>query len=79
MMKGLNLRGEISDVEVIAVGRGIRELPRLRKLYGRGRWRKLKGVALVEFPDGTVAQAEVHWYEAHGIGRPAMKLKRLLD
>ncbi len=79
MMNGLNLRSEISEVEVIAVGRGIRELARLRKLYGRGRWRKLKGVALVEFPDATVAEAEVHWYEAHGRGRRGMKLKRLRD
>ena len=38
--------GEITQIETIAVGSRIRELPRIRRLYGRGRWRKLKGVAL---------------------------------
>lgn len=70
--------GEISAVEVIAVGRAIRELPRLRKVYGPGRWRKLKGMATVRLEDGTVALAEVHWYEAHGIGRQEIKVKALL-
>ena len=73
------IRGEISEVEVVAVGASIRELPRLRKIHGPGRWRKLKGVATVEFPDGTTHLAEVHWYEAHGIGRKAVKIKRLLE
>lgn len=73
------LRGEITDVEIIAVGKAIRILAKLEKLYGDGRWRKLKGKALVELPDGTVSRAELHWYEAHGIGRRDMKIKRLLD
>lgn len=73
------VRGEISEVEVVAVGTSIRELPRLRKIHGPGRWRKLKGVATVEFPDGTTHLAEVHWYEAHGIGRKEVKIKRLLE
>lgn len=78
-MTGFTLRGAITDVEVIAVGRGVRELPRLRKAHGSGRWRKLKGKALVELSDGSVTVAELHWYEAHGIGRRDMKVKRLLE
>jgi len=69
--------GEIRDVETIAAGRGIRDLAMLRKRYGAGRWRKLKGIARVEF-DGERRTAEVHWYEAHGIGRVLMKVKRFL-
>jgi len=76
---GFTLRGEITDIEVIAVGRRIRILALLQKLYGKGRWRKLKGRALVELPDGSVALAELHWYEAHGIGRHDMKVAQLLD
>ncbi len=70
--------GEILDIEVIAVGTGIRELARLRRVYGAGWWRKLKGTALVRLPDGSTCRAEVHWYEAHGIGRKELKVKRLL-
>ena len=70
--------GEILGIEVIAVGTGIRELARLRRVYGAGWWRKLKGTALVRFPDGSTCRAEVHWYEAHGIGRKELKVKRLL-
>lgn len=71
--------GNISQVETIAVGRRIRDLPRLRRLYGTGRWRKLKGVALVRLRSGTVRRAEVHWYEAHGIGKKEVKRKRYVD
>jgi hypothetical protein len=71
--------GEISQIETIAVGRRIRELPRLRRLYGTGRWRKLKGVAVVRLRSGAVRRAEVHWYEAHGIGRKEVKRKRYVD
>jgi hypothetical protein len=71
--------GDISEIETIAVGTGIRDLPRLRRLYGTGRWRKLKGVALVRLRSGTVRRAEVHWYEAHGIGRKEIKRKRYVD
>lgn len=70
--------GEIRGIRVIAVEKSIRELPRLRKIYGRGRWRKLKGVAAVRLPNGKLLQAEVHWYEAHGIGKRELKIKRLL-
>jgi len=73
------LRSDIVDVQEIAVDRSIRILAKLEKLYGRGRWRKLKGIAMVELPDGSVAGAELHWYEAHGMGRKDMKIKRLVD
>jgi hypothetical protein len=67
--------GELRDVEVIATGTGIRDRARLKKIYGRGRWRKLKAVASVRLPDGTIRLAEIHWYEAHGIGKKEFKLK----
>lgn len=67
--------GELRDVEVISTGTGIRDRARLRKVYGRGRWRKLKAVASVRLPDGTIRLAEIHWYEAHGIGKKEFKLK----
>jgi hypothetical protein len=71
--------GEIHDIEPIAVGPSIRDLPRLRRLYGQGRWRKLKGVAQVRLRSGRVRLAELHWYEAHGIGKKEFKRKRYLD
>jgi hypothetical protein len=71
--------GQIADIETIAVGAAIREIGRLRRRYGRARWRKRKGVAKVELDDGSVRVAEVHWYEATGIGRRELKLKRYLD
>ena len=71
--------GDIVQVETIAVGKRIRDLPRLRRLYGRGRWRKLKGVALVRLGSGKIRKAELHWYEAHGLGRKEIKRKRYLD
>jgi hypothetical protein len=70
--------GEIAEAETIATGSGIRELARLRKRYGRGRWRKRKGVAEVRLRDGEIVRAEVHWYEATGIGKREFKIKRLL-
>jgi len=71
--------GDIAQVETIAVGKRIRDLPRLRRLYGRGRWRKLKGVALVRLGSGKIRKAELHWYEAHGLGQKEIKRKRYLD
>jgi hypothetical protein len=74
------LIGEISAVEPIAAGRGIRDRRRLQRTYGKGRWENLRGVATVRLLDGTIHRAEVHWYEAHGIGRKELKLKLpLLD
>lgn len=70
--------GNILEVETIAQGRGIRERDRLRKAYGTGRWRKCKGIAKVRLPDGQVATAEIHWYEAHGLGRKEFKIKRFV-
>jgi hypothetical protein len=71
--------GDITEVETIAIGGSIRDIARLRKMYGKGRWRKLKGVARVRLRSGRVRLAELHWYEAHGIGRKEMKRKRYLD
>ncbi len=70
--------GPISNVETFATGSGIRELARLRKFYGRGRWRKRKGVARLKLAGGEIVVAEIHWYEASGIGRKEFKIKRLL-
>ncbi|PYP97111.1 MAG: hypothetical protein DMD38_05390 [Gemmatimonadetes bacterium] len=71
--------GEITDVETIATGSRIRELARLRRRHGRGRWRKRKGTAQVELAGGVIRIAELHWYEAAGIGQREFKIKRYLD
>ena len=71
--------GEITDIQTFATNRGIRELPRLRKSYGRGKWRKRKGLARVRLNDGSMRFAEIHWYEATGIGRKEFKIKHLVD
>jgi len=73
------IRGEITGQETFAIGRAIRELPRLRKLYGKGRWRKRKGIADVKLPNGTIRKAELHWYEAFGMGKKEFKIKRFVD
>ena len=70
---------DLTHVETFAIGAAIREIARLRKLYGRGRGRKRKGIAKVRLEDGKVLLAEVHWYEAHGIGRKEFKIKRYID
>jgi len=67
--------GKITDIETIATGRSIRDIARLRKRYRRGRWRKMKGLARVCLEDGTIHIAEIHWYEAHVIGRKEFKIK----
>lgn len=71
--------GAILKIETIARGRSIRDLPRLRRIYGRGNWRKLKGVAKIRLASGRIRLAELHWYEAHGIGKREIKRKRYLD
>ena len=71
--------GEIEEVETIAIGGSIRDVMRLQNQFGRGRWRKLKGVVKVRLPSGNIRKAEVHWYEAHGIGKKKMKIRRFLD
>jgi len=70
---------EITDIEIIAKGRGIRELSRLRKKYGPGNWRKLSGRATIRMEDGRIHNAEIHWYEAHGIGKKRFKIKQILE
>jgi hypothetical protein len=76
---GFEVVGKITAIETIAVGSAIREIGRLRRAYGHGRWRKRKGNATVCLPDGTVRTAEVHWYEATGVGRKELKVKQFLD
>jgi hypothetical protein len=70
--------GPITNIERIAVGTSIRQFSRLRRRYGRGRWRKLKGIAMVRLAGGRMRRAEIHWYEAHGIGRVRHKIKRFV-
>lgn len=70
---------DITDIELIAIGSSIRDITRLRRRYGKGRWRKLKGIAQIRLRSGRIRLAELHWYEAHGIGRKEMKRKRYLD
>ena len=79
MDEEFEILGQIDAVETIATGNRIREIARLRRTYGDGRWRKLKGIALVRFEDGTIHRVELHWYEAHGIGRKKFKIKAYLD
>ncbi len=78
-MASFEIIGDITDEEVITMGNSIRDLPRLRKLYGDGRWRKMKGIAAIQLSNGHVRKAEIHWYEAHGIGRKEFKRKRYLE
>jgi hypothetical protein len=68
-----------TNVEVIASGLGVRVRSYLRKAYGQGRWRKMKGVATVRLPNGSLRRVELHWYEAHGIGKSDLKIKRYVD
>jgi hypothetical protein len=71
--------GKIEQARTFATGSGIREIARLINVYGKGRWRKRKGIAKVQFQDGTIRTAEVHWYEATGIGRKEYKIKHFVD
>ena len=78
MADDLEIVGEIGDIETIAVGNRIRDIRRLRRAYGAGRWRKRKGKASVRLPDGVLARAEIHWYETAGVGRKEFKIKRFI-
>ncbi len=78
-MESFEIVGEFSEIEIIAVGNAVREIGRLRKQYGDGRWRKLKGIAMIRLENGRVRPAEIHWYEAHGIGKKEFKRKRYLE
>ncbi len=71
--------GEIENQESFATGKSIREIARLRRIYGKGRWRKRKGIADIRFDDGSIRRAKIHWYEAPGIGKKELKIKYLLD
>lgn len=79
MIQFRRIISQITVLENIAVANHIRDLARLRRRYGGRRWRKLKGRALVELMTGEIRSAELHWYEAHGVGRKEIKIKRLLD
>ena len=74
-----DILGAVTEIETFARGPSIRELPRLRKFYGNGRWRKRKGLAQVQLPNGTIRSAEIHWYEASGIGKKEFKIKGFVD
>ncbi len=78
-MKYIEVVSEITQIETIAAGSSVRDRGRLRKQYGPGKWRKVKGVALIRLRNGKVRKAELHWYEAHGLGRKEMKRKKYLD
>ena len=71
--------GEITNIQIIVTGRGIKRLKHLRKRYGGRRWRKLRGDATVRLINGSLRKAEIHWYEAHGVGKRGLKIKRFLD
>ncbi len=77
-MMTFEVLGDITDIEVIAVGRSVQIRRRLERMCGRGRWRKMKGLAMVRLADDTIHKAELHWYEAHGIGRKDFKIKRII-
>ena len=78
-MASFEIISDITEIEGIAIGKSIRDLSRLRKLYGDGRWRKMKGIAFIKLRNGRIHKAELHWYEAHGVGRKEYKRKRYLE
>jgi hypothetical protein len=78
-MVNFDIIGEIKDIEIIAKGPAIRDLDRLRKMYGFGTWRKMKGIARVRLRTGRIRLAELHWYEDHGVGKKEMKRKRYME
>jgi hypothetical protein len=78
MMTEVEILSVIRDIEKIATGRDVRIRSHLEDAFGKGRWRKMKGIAIVQLADGTICQAEIHWFEAHGIGRKDFKLKRVI-
>ncbi len=78
-MTAFEIISEITDIENIAVGKSVKERVRLRKQYGAGRWRKVKGIAMIRLRTGRVRKAELHWYDAHGIGKKEIKRKCYLD
>ena len=79
MMIEFEILGEIRDAETIATGRGVYIRRYLERTYGKGRWRKMRGMTTVRLADGTICEAEIHWFEAHGIGRKDFKIKRVIQ
>ncbi len=77
-MARFEILSDIRDIETIAVGRGVQIRRHLERTFGKGRWRKMKGIATVQLADGTICEAEIHWFEAHGIGRKDFKVKRVI-
>jgi hypothetical protein len=78
MTTAFEILGELRAVETIAAGRSVYIRRYLERTYGRGRWRKMKGIVTVQLTDGTICEAEIHWFEAHGIGRKDFKIKRII-
>jgi len=78
MKDPFEILGEIRNVEIVAAGAGVHLRRYLERVYGKGRWRKMKGTATVRLADDTVCDAEIHWFEAHGIGRKDFKIKRAI-
>ena len=78
MTTGFEILSEIGDVETITAGRSVHIRRHLERIYGKGRWRKMKGIAAVQLADGAICEAEIHWFEAHGIGRKDFKIKRVI-
>ena len=78
MITEFEILGAIKDIETIATGRGVYIRRYLERAYGKGRWRKRKGIAIVKIVDGTICEAEIHWFEAHGVGRKDFKIKRVI-
>ena len=79
MLIEFEILGEIRDAETIATGRGVDIRRYLERTYGKGRWRKMRGMTTVRLADGTICGAEIHWFEAHGIGRKDFKIKRMIQ
>ena len=77
-MMEFKILGEIGDIETIATGRGVYIRRYLEHTYGKGRWRKMKGIATIQLADSTICEAEVHWFEAHGVGRKDFKIKKVI-
>ena len=78
MTRAFEIISEIRDLEMIAAGRGVYIRRYLVRTYGKGRWRKMKGIGTVQLDDGEICEAEIHWFEAHGIGRKDFKIKRVI-
>ncbi len=79
MIMAFVILGKIREIETIAKGRGVYIRRYLERTYGKGHWRKMKGTATVQLADGTICEAEIHWFEAHGIGRKDLKIKRAIQ